>query len=71
MTISCKLLPRDPIAPTTPPENEPYALGYDARNDGRPIDENPFPYASRDNLDWDRGWADADREREADDEGGD
>lgn len=57
------IFPRSPGARAA--ESEAYDLGCDARNDFKPFDENPFPYASRDNLDWDRGWANTDREREA------
>lgn len=56
--------PRGPIA-NRAIESEAYGLGCDARNDLKPIDENPFPYASRDNLNWDRGWANTDRALEA------
>jgi hypothetical protein len=71
--VDPRRIPRDPIAPTAPPECEAYALGHDARNDLRPIDENPYDgiLECLDNIDWAQGWADADREREADDEGGD
>lgn len=52
-------------------QSEAYNLGCDARNDNRPIDENPYPSFERipypwEHLDWARGWSDADREREAD-----
>lgn len=56
------LLKRDPIAPTAPPECEAYALGCDARNDFRPIDENPYAHGCEDHQDWATGWADQDRE---------
>lgn len=60
------LFPRDPSF-GRPPDNEPYALGCDARNDGKAIDE--CPYESLDaSAEWARGWSDADREREADEE---
>lgn len=48
-----------------------YGLGYDARMDGKPVDENPFYRKSIRNLvldehyEWQRGWQDADRELEA------
>lgn len=51
-------------------QSEAYNLGCDARNDGKPIDENPYepgdhpvPYVEF--SDWDRGWQDTDCEREA------
>jgi hypothetical protein len=49
-----------PIAPTAPPENEPYALGCDARNDFKAIDENPYEHGSEEHQDWAQGWADED-----------
>lgn len=68
--------PRDP-APLVPLVNtaayatEAYNLGSDARNDNVPLDENPYnPYHCRhcEHVDWSRGWADADREREGEDD---
>lgn len=52
---------REPFAPITPPECESYALGCDARNDLRPIDENPYEHGSEEHQDWATGWADEDR----------
>lgn len=51
-------------------QSEAYLLGCDARNDFKPIDENPYPGFERmpypwEHLDWARGWVDADRERKA------
>jgi hypothetical protein len=60
------IFPRDPIAPTAPPENEPYALGHDARMDGKTVDENP--YDGPDSIDWAQGWLDADRALDEDDD---
>jgi hypothetical protein len=40
-----------------------YAKGYDARTDGKSMDENPYnPYHCRhcEYLDWQHGWQDAD-----------
>ena len=67
------LYSRDPIAPNAPPENEPYLLGHDARNDGKSIDENPYDgiLECLENVDWATGWADADRMLDEDDEGED
>jgi len=63
---------REPFAPTAPPENEPYALGCDARNDFIPLEENPYELDHENNQDWAQGWFDADRALdEDDDEGGD
>jgi hypothetical protein len=69
--VDPRRIPHDPIAPTSPPECEAYALGVDARNDFKAIDENPYEHGSSDHIDWWIGWSDTDREREADDEGGD
>lgn len=71
--VDPRYIPRDPIAPTAPPENEPYALGHDARNDMRPIDENPYPRllgwdGANDFDDWAQGWTDADRALDEDEE---
>jgi hypothetical protein len=66
--VDPRRIPHNPIAPAAPPENEAYALGHDARNDGRPIDENPYEHGCEDNQDWATGWADADRELDEDDE---
>lgn len=55
------IFPRDPIAPTAPPECEAYALGCDARNDFKSIDKNPYERGCDDHQDWEQGWADADR----------
>jgi hypothetical protein len=65
---------REPFAPTAPPENEPYALGHDARMDGKSIDENPYPPFSDydfEHRDWAIGWFDADRALDEDDDEGD
>ena len=59
---------REPFAPTAPPECEAYALGHDARNDLRPIDENPYDCACEDHHDWTIGWEDADRALDEDDD---
>lgn len=67
------LFPRSPRTV----ESEAFNLGCDARNDLRPIDENPYEHDTRDHrqwsdhIDWSQGWWDADREREANDEGDD
>ena len=55
-------------------ETESYALGHDARNDFRPIDENPYDgiLECLEYIDWAQGWFDADRALdENDDEDGD
>ena len=64
------LFPRDPVAQRI--ETESYSLGCDARNDGEPIDENPYANSGDcfDWIDWEKGWSDADRALD-DDEGGD
>jgi hypothetical protein len=62
------IFPRDPIAPTAPPECEAYALGHDARMDGKPIDKNPYHNSEPDHVDWNCGWADADRALDEDEE---
>ena len=49
-------------------ESESYALGYDARNDMRPIDDNPYDHGCEDHQDWAQGWADADRALDDEDE---
>jgi hypothetical protein len=59
--VDPRRIPHDPIAPTAPSESESYALGHDARNDFRPIDENPYATGCEDHQDWATGWADADR----------
>lgn len=61
--------PRDPVPGAV--ESEAYKLGVDARNDFRPIDENPYSIVldKRKNADWTRGWSDTDRM--LDDESGD
>jgi hypothetical protein len=67
------IYPSDPIAPTAPPECEAYALGHDARNDFRPLDENPYDGILEcvEYVDWAQGWADADRELDEDEVEGD
>lgn len=57
--------------PKGPPERESYALGCDARNDMRPIDENPYEHSCGDHQDWAEGWADADRALDEDGDEGD
>lgn len=52
---------RETFAPTATPECEAYALGCDARNDFKAIDENPYAHGCDDHQDWAQGWADADR----------
>ena len=63
--------PRDPIASPAPPECEAYALGSDARNDFKPIDENPYEHGREDHQDWATGWSDADRALDEDGDEGD
>lgn len=49
-------------------QSDAYNLGCDARNDNVTLDENPYPafnHYPREHQDWARGWADADRQREA------
>ena len=54
-------MPSDPIGPTGMPECEAYALGHDARNDGKSPDDNPYEWPSDDYQDWAHGWEEADR----------
>src|SRR5271170_7798275 len=61
MSATKRCPPRDPIAPTAPPECEAWALGCDARNDFKAIDENPYDWPSLDWYQWADGWAEADR----------
>lgn len=42
--------------------SEAYALGCDARNDIKPVDDNPYPIGSADRWEWARGWCDTDHD---------
>jgi ribosome modulation factor len=41
-------------------EEPEYDEGYDARNQGKTLDDNPYPQLSHRNQVWMAGWADAD-----------